>query len=319
MEDVTDPAFRFIVAKYGKPDVTFTEFASADGLCSVGRNRIKKDLHFSDIERPIVAQIFGATPEHFRQSAELIVSLGFDGIDINMGCPDKAVVKQSAGSALINNPKLAQEIIHQTKRGASGLPVSVKTRIGFNNIDVENWIPYLIEAQPAALTIHGRTKKEMSKVPNHWDVIGQIADMATGSGIKIIGNGDISSLDEAKEKAAQYHLDGIMIGRAAIGNPWFFQPGIQPTLENKLGVIIEHARTFDALLGDYRNFASTRKHIAAYLKGYNGVKELKVKLMLTTNTEEVKQAIEEYINRSDKTLLSQRLDEQSSTGDIIKV
>ncbi len=239
MADVTDAAFRFIIAKYGKfirpdgttgggPDVIWTEFVSSDGLCSEGREVLLHNLRFDKSERPIVAQFFGATPEHFYKCALLARELGFDGIDINMGCPEKNVVKQGAGAALIKNPALAKRIIAETKRGAGPLPVSVKTRIGFDAKEELLWIPALLEAEPACIIVHGRTKKEMSIPPADWEAIGRAAELAknfsSSSGRTLImGNGDVIDLKDAAEKAARYGLDGVMIGRGIFGNPWFFR------------------------------------------------------------------------------------------------
>ena len=184
MADVTDAASRRIIAKYGKPDVMWTEFVSCDGLCSAkGRKALLVDLKYSEAERPIVAQIFGSTPAHFYECARLLKKLKFDGIDINMGCPDRKVEKQGGGAKLMLNPQLAQEIIRETKRGAGGLPVSVKTRIGYNQRDVAKWIGTLIEAEPAAITIHARTRKEMSKVPADWQAIAEVVRLVRASGM----------------------------------------------------------------------------------------------------------------------------------------
>src|SRR3989338_3729618 len=177
MADVTDAAFRRIIAKYGKPDVMWTEFVSVDGLCSIGREKLLPDFWFSEGERPIVAQIFGSDPEHFYKAAQLIQELGFDGIDINMGCPDRGINKQGAGVEHLKNPKLAQKVILETMRGAGKLPVSVKTRIGYNSIQISDWLPYLLETEPAALTLHLRTRKEMSDVPAHWEIMPRIVEI----------------------------------------------------------------------------------------------------------------------------------------------
>ncbi|KKU06531.1 MAG: tRNA-dihydrouridine synthase [Candidatus Collierbacteria bacterium GW2011_GWC2_45_40] len=217
MADVTNAAFRQIIAKYGKPDVVFTEFVSCDGLCSKGRKNLLPILKYTEKEKPIVAQVFGAKPENFYESAKLIKKLGFDGIDINMGCPDKKVIKQGAGAALINNPKLAQEIIRQTKKGArlSGgqageMPVSVKTRIGYDKYDkneFKKWLTVLLECEPAAITIHARTKKEMSLVPAKWEVVAEAVKIRDEffdnkkDKTLILGNGDVQSVADAKEKA----------------------------------------------------------------------------------------------------------------------
>src|SRR5581483_8670967 len=171
LADVTDPAFRRIIAKYGKPDVMWTEFVSADGLFLGGYEHLIQDLAFTEAERPIVAQFFTSKPEMMKKAAELARELGFDGIDINMGCPDKSVEKQGAGAASIKNPKLAQEIILAAKQGAGNLPVSVKTRIGYNKNALETWLPALLETNPAVITIHARSRKEMSNVPARWEHI----------------------------------------------------------------------------------------------------------------------------------------------------
>ena len=171
MADVTDAAFRRIIAKYGKPDVTWTEFVSADGLCSAGRPVLLRDLAYDESERPIVAQLFTSHPEKMFEAAQLVASLGFDGIDINMGCPDKSIEKQGAGAANIKNPARAVEVIEAARRGAPNLPVSVKTRIGYNTIDLEGWIGTLLKLRLPVLTVHLRTRKEMSDVPAQWNIM----------------------------------------------------------------------------------------------------------------------------------------------------
>lgn len=231
MADVTDAAFRRIIAKYGKPDVIWTEFVSVDGLCSIGREKLLPDLWYTDAERPIVAQIFGCNPENFYKTALLIQELGFDGIDINMGCPMKNIEHQHAGATLMKDPQLAVKIVQETKRGAGKLPVSVKTRLGYNKVMIDEWILPLLAAEPAALTIHARTRKEMSKVPAHWDILGDVvqkihAQYTTGRNRPIIiGNGDVKDMDDAYDKVKQYGVDGVMLGRAIFGNPWLFLRG----------------------------------------------------------------------------------------------
>src|SRR3989338_3805635 len=182
MADVTDAAFRQIINKYGKPDLFYTEFVSADGLCSeAGRPKLLRDLYFTPAEHPIIGQIFGGKPENIFQAAKLIKELGFDGLDINMGCPDRGIEKQGGGASLMKHPSLAQEIIAAAKQGAGPLPVSIKTRIGYNAIEIEDWTRVLLEAKPAAITFHLRTRKEMSKVAAHWDEIKIPVAMAKGS------------------------------------------------------------------------------------------------------------------------------------------
>src|SRR3989344_2500138 len=207
MADVTYMAFRQMICETGKPDVFYTEFVSCDGLCSEkGRPKLMPHLVFKKNEHPIVAQFFGANPENFYKCAQLAVGLGFDGIDINMGCPSGKIVKHDSGAGLIQNPNLAKKIIRETKRGAGDLPISVKTRIGYSKIITEEWISNLIEAEPDAIIIHGRTMKEMSKVPTHWDEIGKAAILCKKADILIIGNGDIATYAEGLEKAEQYDL-----------------------------------------------------------------------------------------------------------------
>ncbi|MDP3958264.1 MAG: tRNA-dihydrouridine synthase family protein, partial [bacterium] len=234
MADVTDTAFRALIAEksehgelHGGPDVFWTEFVSVDGLLSPGEDALLKDLEFTDREHPIVAQIFGAKPENFREAAKLIATLGFDGIDINMGCPDRSVEKQGAGANLIKNPKLAQEIIRAAMEGAGSLPVSVKTRIGYHQENLEEWLGILLETRPAAITVHARTRKEMSKVAARWEEVARAAALAKGTGTLIIGNGDVKDLADAEAKAKETGADGVMLGRAIFGNPWLFNRKIK--------------------------------------------------------------------------------------------
>ena len=292
MANVTDAAFRSIIAKYGKPDVMYTEFVSADGLVSAGREALLIDLKFSETERPIVAQFFGATPEHFYRTALLAQELGFDGIDINMGCPDKAVLKQGAGAALIESPKLAQEIIRETKRGAGALLVSVKTRLGLKKHTLKNWLPKLLEMDLAAVIVHGRTAKELSLVPADWDAIGEavkIRDKYSKSTL-VLGNGDVRDLADAEDKAKKYGLDGVMVGRGIFGNPWFFA-GHVPDAKEKIGVMLEHTRLFEKLFKGDKNFDVMKKHYKAYINGFPGAKELRIKLMGTKNADEAEKII----------------------------
>ncbi|MBI4252604.1 tRNA-dihydrouridine synthase [Candidatus Uhrbacteria bacterium] len=322
MADVTDAAFRQIIAKYGKPDVMFTEFTSVAGLCSPGRENLLIDFWHTESERPIVAQIFGSNPAQFYEAAKLIKKLGFDGIDINMGCPDRSVEKQGGGAALMKDPHLAQKIIAETKRGAGKLPVSVKTRLGYNKVDL-CWIQAILDAQPAALTVHLRTRKEMSDVAAHWDVMSDIVGILSsrrrpGSKPLILGNGDVQDVQEAQEKCRQYGCDGVMIGRGIFGNPWLFATGSsrdiltglrpdsarfgqdtlpplrQPTilLEERLRVMIEHTYLFEKLFTGIKNFDIMKKHYKAYVGGFDGAKELRIRLMACKTADEVARIIE---------------------------
>lgn len=300
MANVTDPAFRFLIAKYGKPDVMFTQFVSADGLCSGGKNKLLPDLFYSESERPIVAQIFGANPKNIYKSAQLISRLGFNGLDINMGCPDKKVVKQGAGIALIKTPKLAQEIIQAAQAGAPHLPISVKTRLGYNSDTLAVWLKHLLAAKPAAITIHARTKKNLSHTPASWPAVKQAVKIAKKYKTLIIGNGDVQNLTEAKKLAQQTGADGIMIGRAIFGNPWLFQQSIKRDLintEDKLLILKEHLILFQKISGKYKNYSLMKKHFKAYVSDFDNAKELRAKLMLTLNYREAVKIIDSFLQR----------------------
>jgi len=299
MADITDVAFREILAKYGKPDVMWTEFVSCDGLCSVGKNNILPDLKYFNKERPIVVQIFGSKPDNMTKTARLIKKMGFDGIDINMGCPDRSIEKQGAGAALMKNPALAKELILAVKKGADGLPVSVKTRLGYNHIDTKHWVENLLSAQPAVITLHLRTRKEMSKAEPHWDEIKIAVQLAKKTNTLIIANGDIKSIAQAKAMAEKYSLAGTMIGRAAIGNPWVFnQNNFDIDLPKKIKVMLEHAKLFEKYNKNKKKFLIMRKHMNAYLKGMDNMKPLRMELMKTTNFKEAKQKIKDYFNHN---------------------
>jgi nifR3 family TIM-barrel protein len=297
MADVTDMAFRQIVVECGKPDVLYTEFVSADGLASEkGRPKLLPLLKYQENERPIIAQFFGSKSENFYKAAQLAVELGFDGIDINMGCPAGKIVKQDSGAGLILNPILAQEIIRETKRGARNLPISVKTRIGYNIIDTENWISALIEAKPDAIIVHGRTQKEMSKVPCHWDEIAKAGNLCRAADILIIGNGDVMSLEEAREKAERYQLDGIMIGRGIFSNPYLFAgiPFESKTPEEKLSILRKHVEYYVDLWGDGKNFGKMKRFFKVYTVGWPGAKELRDRLMQCNRAQEVYEVLDNH-------------------------
>lgn len=304
MADVTDSAFRQMIAKYsrhgengGGPDVFWTEFVSADGLCSPGREILKRDLAFSKNEHPIVAQIFGSTPEHMKETAKLIKELGFDGIDINMGCPDRSIEKQGAGAAHMKDIKHAQEIIRATMEGAGGLPVSVKTRIGYNKENLEEWIGAILETKPAVITVHARTRKELSLVPARWEEVARAVKLAKGTGTLIIGNGDVRDLQDGQAKAEATGADGVMLGRAMFGTPWLFDRDRKstPTITEKFEILIEHTHLFEKLLGDIKNFAIMKKHYKAYVHGFDGAKELRVHMMDAKNADEVERIARNFL------------------------
>lgn len=306
MADVTDIAFRTLLAKYGKPDVMWTEFVSADGLNSPGREVLKRDLEFTDIERPIVAQLFTSTPENMRKAAALCRELGFDGIDINMGCPDKSIEKQGAGAAHIKDWKTAQAVIRAAQEGAGDIPVSVKTRLGYNKIEYMSWLPKILECNIPALTVHLRTRKEMSLVDAHWDLMPEVVKLVrdiTGpiseGGTIIMGNGDIKSVTEGKQKAKEAGANGVMVGRGIFGTPWFFNEeefNRGKSLEERLDICIEHTKLYEEKLGDIKSFAIMKKHFKAYVNGFDGAKELRMELMECKNAAEVEEKIGQFLS-----------------------
>ena len=332
MADVTDAAFRRMFAKYGKPDVTWTEFVSADGLSSKGREVLKYDLLYSEKERPIVVQLFSSTPSKMREASKLCADLGFDGIDINMGCPDRSIEKQGAGAAMMKDEKKAGDIIAAVKDGikdskkknAKNMSVSVKTRIGYNKNQIKEWIPFLLSQDIDALTVHARTRKEMSLVPARWEHVKEVVEIRNKMGLKtkIIGNGDVKDLEHGYELAKETGCDGIMVGRAVFGNPWFFADlrrinskfsqvlgrgrtrgqtsskiliNSTPIVKQKLKVLVEHTKLYEKLLGKVKNFAVMKKHYKAYVNGFDGAKELRVKLMDTNSAKEVENIIKEFL------------------------
>lgn len=300
MADVTDAAFRRVIAKYGKPDVMWTEFVSADGLCSKGREKLLPDLWFDESERPIVAQLFTGNPDNMREAAKLCRELGFDGIDINMGCPDKLVEKSGAGACLMKHPDLAVELIKAAKEGAGDLPVSVKTRIGYANNDIETWLPKLIEAEPAVITIHARTRNEMSDVPARWDVVKRAAEIAhklrpdETTRPLIFGNGDVMSLEQAEEKVKETGCDGVMMGRAIFGNPWLFSREVNRDdlpLKERFEVMLEHTKLFVDLFTGIKPLQIMKKHFKAYVNGFEGAAELRSRLMEAEDYETISKLI----------------------------
>ena len=317
MADVTDVAFRRMIAKYGAhtradgtvggPDVMWTEFVAADGLVRAtpeGKVKLMADLLYAEEERPIVAQLFTRNEEHMEYAAKLCLDLGFDGIDINMGCPAGAIIDQGCGAAMIKTPELARAIIRAAKRGAKsddgGIPVTVKTRLGYNTDQVEEWIPQLLAERPAALTVHARTRKEMSKVPARWERVARVVELRDelAPEVKIIGNGDALSLADAHAKVAASGADGVMLGRAIFGNPWLFHPektADMVPLAEKLKVMLEHTYLFCELL-PHKNFALMKKHYKAYVHGFAGAQEFRSELMNQETPEAIEELVKKFLN-----------------------
>ena len=286
MADVTDVAFRAMFARHGPPDVFWTEFVSADGLLSPGRDALKADLLFDDDQRPIVAQLFTADPDRMHAAGLLVRDMGFDGIDINMGCPDRSVEKQGCGADLIRHPARADAVIRAAQR--VGLPVSVKTRLGYREEEVDTWLAALLRTGLAALTVHLRTRNELSNVPARWDCMRRIVSLRDrlAPSTPVIGNGDVRSLREARERARMTGCDGVMIGRGVFGNPWFFNRSVGVrTPADRIAALIEHTALFAERL-PMKHFAIMRKHYKAYLSGFPGAREMRLDLMEQTSADD---------------------------------
>lgn len=285
LDDVTDVVFRRIVALCAKPDLFFTEFTNVDGLQSPGREKVLPRLKMAKSDSPIVAQIWGKEPENYYKTAKDLVKMGFDGIDINMGCPIKAVINNGCCVALVNNRPLAKEIIEATKRGANGkIPVSVKTRLGFNDVDL-TWHEFLLQQGLDALTVHGRTKKQLSLTPCDWNSINEVRQIRDRLGVdtKIVGNGDVKTKKQGLSLANKYKLDGIMIGRGIFEDPFVFSddsPWLNYTKQQKIELYKKHVQLFaKTWQKNERHSNLLKKFCKIYISGFDGAKEFREKLM----------------------------------------
>ncbi len=305
MADVTDVAFRTVIQEAGAPDVFWTEFVSADGLVratEVGKYKLKKDLLFNEKQHPIVAQLFSSTADHMFQATKLCLEMGFDGVDINMGCPDQSIEKQKCGAAMMKHHDLARQVIEAAKKAADGkMAVSVKTRVGYNAVELDTWIPVLLDAEIDLITIHARTRKEMSKVPANWDYVKQVVAMRdewqknnpTKKAPLIFGNGDVESVTDGFDKAAQSNADGVMVGRAMFGNPWFFRDlengpkASEVTRTERIEALARQTEIFAKELGDVKSFALMKKFFKTYMTGFEDAVEIRGKIMDMETADEV--------------------------------
>jgi len=352
MDGVTDASFRLIAARYGGPDITVTEFVNVDAAIHAPQTLIR-DFTYSEIERPIIAQIYGRTPELFFKAAHVVCELGFDGLDINMGCPAKNVAASGSGAALIRTPELARAIIRAARQGIddwcagqslenlgmrqrlietvknsneqrSGythpitrrpIPLSVKTRIGYEEVVVEEWIRTLLEENPVAIAIHGRTLKQGYKGDADWDAIARAVQIAKDFPTLILGNGDLKDMADVYHRVRQCGVDGVLFGRAAQGNPWIFKTQEQlkqalrlnapaplspelVSLEERFRVIVEHSQHFETHV-QIRNFVGMRKHLIWYCRDFRGAAELRSKMVRVNNSAEVAQCLNEYLTWRD--------------------
>lgn len=300
MEAVTDVVFRHVIAHAAEPDLFFTEFVNVSSYCSEkGIASTRGRLAFTDDEQPIIAQIWGNKPDEFAKMSMGLAEMGYRGIDINMGCPDKAVVRNCSGSALIRTPDLAGELIRATK--ASGLPVSVKTRIGDNKLEGwRDWIGFLLKQDIANLSVHLRTRKEMSKVSAHFELIPEIVklrdEIAPRTLLTI--NGDIRDRQHGMEIVKQYGIDGVMIGRGVFSDPFAFEikkrEHARDELLQLLNLQLDLHDKYSAEL-EPRKFDPLKRFFKIYIRGFNGASELRTELMLTKSTDEVRTVLKAKI------------------------
>ena len=326
MDGVSDQPFRHLQKKVGKPDLIYTEFTSVEELCASRRHRDLRNFLYDESQRPIIAQIYGRTPARFRHVAILACELGFDGIDINMGCPSRTIARAGAGAGLIRTPAVAQEIVRATQAGIQdwrngadsrqslairpaivreverrhaalparyrqrrAIPVSIKTRIGYDMPNVEEWLDALLATNPAAIALHGRTLKQGYRGSADWEIIGRGAEFAKGSGTLILGNGDVPSGPVGRTMAAAYGLDGILIGRASLGNPLTFQQAEIPSPATLMAQAVEHAHLYQATYQDEESyyFPPMRKHLSAYARHANLSGALRSELMRAEDAQAV--------------------------------
>ena len=346
MDSVTDASFRLITAKYGRPDVLLTEFVNIQSA-PYAPELLLKDFTYAEIERPVVAQIYGRTPELFYKVAHIVAALGFDGLDINMGCPAKKVAAAGCGAALIREPELARAIIRATRQGLQDwydgqslkaigirpgaiaafaaanrrrtgadrdddrrlLPLSIKTRIGYDRAVIHDWLSTLLEESPAAITLHGRTLKQGYKGCADWDAIAQAAQIAKGSGTLLLGNGDLRDMVDVYLRVQDTQVDGVLIGQASEGNPWLFagkeevkralrglgmvntQPAVR--LADRFQVMLEHSRHYETVVQNHC-FFGMRKNLLWYCRGFPGAEELRSQMKHVCNAADVEAALETF-------------------------
>ena len=305
MDDVTDTVFRQVIADCAKPNMFFTEFVNVDGLQSRGRANLLHKLAYTKKEQPLVAQIWGKIPANYEKTAAELVDMGFAGVDINMGCPQKTVAKNGCCSALINNREMAVEIIASVKRGVKGkVPVSVKTRTGWNEVDY-SWPELWLQQGIDMLTIHGRTRREMSKVPARWQDIEQVRKLrdVIAPQTLIIGNGDVHSRAQGEQLAKQYNLDGIMIGRGVFADPYIFaqhSPWADISQADKLRMYINHIQLFIETYppGTHtRNWESLKRMAKIYVHGIEGASAFRNSFMRSTSHKEMIQHLSDQIDQ----------------------
>ncbi|MCL1631927.1 tRNA-dihydrouridine synthase [Sporolactobacillus sp. CPB3-1] len=305
MEEVTDVVFRHVVSAASRPDVFFTEFTNTESYCHPeGINSVRGRLTFTGDEQPIVAQIWGDKPDYFRQMSIGLAKQGFSGVDINMGCPVPNVTAHGMGSGLILRPEVAADLIQAAKAG--GLPVSVKTRLGYTDVgEWHDWLTHVLKQDIANLTIHLRTKKEMSKVDAHWDLIPEIKQLRDrlAPDTLLTINGDVSDHQTGLKLAQQYGVDGLMIGRGIFANPFAFEKEPKEhSSQELLNLLRLHLDLYDQYSAELelRPFTALHRFFKIYVRGFRGAGELRNQLMNTRSTNEVRALLDDFANRQDK-------------------
>jgi tRNA-dihydrouridine synthase len=351
MDGVTDACFRSVIAQQGKPDVSFTEFTHVHDVCH-GPEIHLETLLYSEKERPIVAQLYGKDPDLFYLAAQAVCELGFDGLDINMGCPSKSVASSGSGAGLIRTPELARTIMQAAKRGIEDwvggqtleqagfkparvamferlnqqrgktgpiprrqLPLSVKTRIGYDSVTVEGWVEDLLREQPAVISLHGRTLRQMYRGTADWSAIARAAALVKGTGTLLLGNGDIQRLADIAGRVRETGVDGVLVGRGVLGAPWFFRSKEQArmsalgangtdvgrdhgevSLNERFALLVDHAQQFQALVGE-KQFYRMRKHLGWYCKGFPHAASLRAQMVRVSSVEELRVLLAEFQDR----------------------
>ena len=298
MEAVTDVVFRHVITRAGQPDVFFTEFTNAMGWYRAGDKAIGGRLIKTDDESPIVAQLWGSDPEAMAAMSGYCRQLGYDGIDINMGCPDQSAVKAGGGAGMIRTPEKAWAIIKAAKSG--GLPVSVKTRLGYSNVDEwREWLGGLLRQDIAVLTVHLRTKKEMSKVPAHFELIPEIKKLRDelAPDTLLVINGDVRDRTHGNEFYAKYGIDGVMIGRGIFTNPYAFSDRTdKPSKQELIALLRAQLDYYDAHSEKTgRPFETLKRFFKIYIRDFDGASDLRVELMNCTTTEEVRSILDRQV------------------------
>jgi len=346
MDGVTDAAFRHVVALQGKPDVTFTEFTHVHDVCR-GPEFLLDSLVYSEVERPIVAQLYGKDPDLFYQAAHAVCELGFDGLDINMGCPSRNVASSGSGAGLIRTPDLAHAIMRAARQGiedwAAGqtlestgikparveaigrlngrrqpagsivrksIPLSVKTRLGYDAVIVDRWIEHLLLEHPAVISLHGRTLQQMYRGEADWRAIARAVEVACGTGTMLFGNGDVQSLQDVIHRVRETGVDGVLVGRAALGAPWFFRDKgearlaaleqdasspepVSPSLATRFEVLLAHAGYFEKRCGPDQ-FRRMRKDLGWYCKGFPHAAALRAAMFRVSSLADVESVLADY-------------------------